>query len=123
MKNEKNDFKGFGIEAKNKDKTAKFTYQNKEYELKHGDVVISAITSCTNTSNPGVMMAAGLIAKKAVELGLTIKPYIKTSLSPGSKVVEKYLQHSGLLKDLEKIGYNIVGYGCMTCIGNSGDLV
>lgn len=68
-------------------------------------------------------MAAGLIAKKAVELGLTIKPYIKTSLSPGSKVVEKYLQHSGLLKDLEKIGYNIVGYGCMTCIGNSGDLV
>lgn len=90
--------------------------------MKHGDVVISAITSCTNTSNPGVMIAAGLIAQKAVKLGLEIKPFIKTSLSPGSRVVEKYLTHSGLLKDLEKIGYNIVGYGCMTCIGNSGDL-
>lgn len=90
--------------------------------MNHGDVVISAITSCTNTSNPGVMIAAGLIARKANELGITVKPFVKTSLSPGSKVVEKYLSHSGLLKDLEKIGYNIVGYGCMTCIGNSGDL-
>ena len=69
------------------------------------------------------MIAAGMIAKKAVELGLNIKPYIKTSLSPGSKVVEKYLTHSGLLTYLEQIGFNIVGYGCMTCIGNSGDLV
>lgn len=84
--------------------------------------MISAITSCTNTSNPGVMMAAGMIAKKAVELGLSIKPYIKTSLSPGSRVVEMYLNNSGLLGHLEKIGFNIVGYGCMTCIGNSGDL-
>lgn len=122
LNNEKNDFKGFGIESKNKEKTAKFNFQGKDYDLHHGDVVISAITSCTNTSNPGVMIAAGLIARKAAQLGLGVKPYIKTSLSPGSKVVEKYLKHSGLLKDLEKVGYNIVGYGCMTCIGNSGDL-
>ena len=84
--------------------------------------MISSITSCTNTSNPGVMIAAGMIAKKANELGLNIKPYIKTSLSPGSRVAEKYLQSAGLLKELEKLGFNIAGYGCMTCIGNSGEL-
>lgn len=120
MHNPKNDFKGFGIEDTSK--TADFEFKGQKYTLKHGDVVISAITSCTNTSNPGVMIASGLIAKKAAELGLSIKPYIKTSLSPGSKVVEKYLKHSNLLPYLEKIGFNIVGYGCMTCIGNSGDL-
>jgi aconitate hydratase len=84
--------------------------------------VLSAITSCTNTSNPGVMLAAGLLAKNAYEKGLKIRPIVKTSLSPGSKVVEDYLKASNLLPYLEKVGYNIVGYGCMTCIGNSGDL-
>ncbi|RMX49115.1 hypothetical protein pdam_00003912 [Pocillopora damicornis] len=85
-------------------------------------VVIAAITSCTNTSNPSVMLGAGLLAKKAVELGLSVKPYIKTSLSPGSGVVTYYLQESGVIPSLEELGFNIVGYGCMTCIGNSGPL-
>jgi len=94
-----------------------------EYELKQGDVVISAITSCTNTSNPAVMMAAGLVAKKAVEKGLQSKPWVKTSLAPGSKVVTAYLEKAGLQDYLDQLGYNIVGYGCTTCIGNSGPLV
>jgi aconitate hydratase len=122
LKNTKNDFKGFGVSETNQNKEAEFVYDGKKYTLKHGDVVVSAITSCTNTSNPGVMIAAGLLAKNAFEKGLSIKPFIKTSLSPGSRVVEKYLQKSGLLGYLEKIGFNIVGYGCMTCIGNSGDI-
>lgn len=92
------------------------------YQLTHGSVVISAITSCTNTSNPSVMVGAGLLAKKAVEKGLTTKPWVKTSLAPGSKVVTEYLKDSGLLPYLEKIGFNVVGYGCTTCIGNSGPL-
>jgi aconitate hydratase len=92
------------------------------FQLKHGSVVISAITSCTNTSNPSVMIGAGLLAKKAAEKGLTRKPWVKTSLAPGSKVVTEYLQDSGLLPYLEKIGFHIVGYGCTTCIGNSGPL-
>jgi aconitate hydratase A / 2-methylisocitrate dehydratase len=93
-----------------------------KFNLKHGSVVISAITSCTNTSNPSVLIGAGLLAKKAGEKGLTRKPWVKTSLAPGSRVVTEYLKDSGLLPHLEKIGFNIVGYGCTTCIGNSGPL-
>ena len=92
------------------------------FELSHGDVVIAAITSCTNTSNPYVMMGAGLVAKKAVALGLTSKPWVKTSLAPGSKVVTEYLSKSGLDKPLDALGFQLVGYGCTTCIGNSGPL-
>lgn len=91
MANEKNDFKGFGTKIEDLKKEAKFTYKNEEHTLKQGDVVVSAITSCTNTSNPGVMIAAGMIAKRAYERGLKIRPIVKTSLSPGSKVVENYL--------------------------------
>ncbi len=93
-----------------------------DMEMKHGDVVIAAITSCTNTSNPSVMIGAGLLAKKAVEKGLSVKPYVKTSLAPGSKVVTDYLEESGLMGYLEKLGFHVVGYGCTTCIGNSGPL-
>ena len=91
-------------------------------ELNDGAVVIAAITSCTNTSNPSVMLASGLLAKKAVEAGLTVKPWVKTSLAPGSKVVTEYLNESGLMKPLERLGFHVVGYGCTTCIGNSGPL-
>jgi aconitate hydratase len=91
-------------------------------ELRHGSVVIAAITSCTNTSNPSVMVAAGLLAKKAVEKGLTTKPWVKTSLAPGSKVVTEYYRESGLTPYLDQLGFNLVGYGCTTCIGNSGPL-
>jgi len=93
-----------------------------DLELRHGDVVISAITSCTNTSNPGVMVAAGLVAKKAHELGLKPKPWVKTSLAPGSKVVTDYLAKAGLTEHLDALGFELVGYGCTTCIGNSGPL-
>ena len=93
-----------------------------EYTMGHGDVVIAAITSCTNTSNPYVMMAAGLVARKALALGLKPKPWVKTSLAPGSKVVTEYLNKSGLQKDMDAMGYTLVGYGCTTCIGNSGPL-
>ncbi len=92
------------------------------YEIGHGAVVIAAITSCTNTSNPSVMVAAGLVAKKAVEKGLRVKPYVKTSLAPGSRVVTDYLKQADLLEPLSKLGFNVVGYGCTTCIGNSGPL-
>ncbi|MEK6544820.1 MAG: aconitate hydratase AcnA, partial [Elusimicrobiota bacterium] len=91
-------------------------------KLTHGDVVIAAITSCTNTSNPSVLVAAGLLAQKAVAKGLRSKAHVKTSLSPGSRVVADYLRKAGLLKPLETLGFNIVGFGCMTCIGNSGDV-
>jgi len=91
-------------------------------ELKNGDVVIAAITSCTNTSNPGVLLAAGLLAKKAVELGLKVAPHIKTSLAPGSRVVTEYLTRAGLLPYLEKLGFSVAAYGCTTCIGNAGPL-
>lgn len=94
----------------------------KRYPLTDGDVVISAITSCTNTSNPSVMLAAGLLAKKAIEKGLQRKPWVKSSLAPGSKVVTDYLEAAGLLSYLDQLGYNLVGYGCTTCIGNSGPL-
>ncbi len=90
--------------------------------IDHGAVVIAAITSCTNTSNPSVMLGAGLLAKKAVEAGLTAKPWVKTTLAPGSKVVTDYYEKSGLTPYLEKLGFNLVGYGCTTCIGNSGPL-
>jgi aconitate hydratase len=93
-----------------------------EFSLTHGSVVIAAITSCTNTSNPSVMLAAGLLAQKAVERGLKTKPWVKTSLAPGSKVVTEYLDESQLMKPLEALGFNLVGYGCTTCIGNSGPL-
>jgi len=90
--------------------------------LRHGSVVIAAITSCTNTSNPSVMLSAGLLAKKAAERGLRRKPWVKTSLAPGSRVVTNYLQQAGLLDELERVGFHVVGYGCTTCIGNSGPL-
>ncbi len=93
-----------------------------EYDLNHGDVVIAAITSCTNTSNPGVMLAAGLLARNARELGLSVKPWVKTSLAPGSRVVTDYYEANGLDEDLAALGFNNVGYGCTTCIGNSGPL-
>ncbi|MBT4964824.1 MAG: aconitate hydratase AcnA, partial [Alphaproteobacteria bacterium] len=92
------------------------------YDMKNGDVVLAAITSCTNTSNPGVMIAAGLVAQKAVAKGLRVKPWVKTSLAPGSKVVTDYLVKAGLQDPLDELGFNLVGYGCMTCIGNSGPL-
>jgi aconitate hydratase len=92
------------------------------HDLGHGDVVIAAITSCTNTSNPNVLIGAGLLARKAVERGLRSKPWVKTSLAPGSQVVAEYLDRSGLQKDLDKLGFNLVGFGCTTCIGNSGPL-
>jgi aconitate hydratase len=95
---------------------------NLNKKLQSGDVVIAAITSCTNTSNPNVMVAAGLVAKKAVELGLSVQPWVKTSLAPGSKVVSDYLDKADLTKYLDQIGFNLVGYGCTTCIGNSGPL-
>ena len=94
----------------------------KDYDLGHGDVVIAAITSCTNTSNPAVMLAAGLVAQKASACGLTVKPWVKTSLAPGSKVVTEYLEQTGLQASLDAIGFHLVGYGCTTCIGNSGPL-
>jgi len=92
------------------------------FAVGHGSVIIAAITSCTNTSNPSVMLGAGLLAKKAVERGLTVKPWVKTSLAPGSKVVTQYLKHAGLMEYLEQLRFNLVGYGCTTCIGNSGPI-
>ncbi len=97
-------------------------YEDKEFQLKHGAVVIAAITSCTNTSNPSVMLGAGLVAKNAVERGLQTKPWVKTSLAPGSRVVTDYLHKAGLDSSLNALGFNLVGYGCTTCIGNSGPL-
>ena len=96
--------------------------QDKEYSIKDGSILIAAITSCTNTSNPNVLIGAGLLAKKAVELGLEVKPWVKTSLAPGSQVVTDYLEKAGLNTYLDKLGFHLVGYGCTTCIGNSGPL-
>ncbi|XP_076758743.1 cytoplasmic aconitate hydratase [Xylocopa sonorina] len=115
-------FKGYGVRPEEVNAVGMFEYEGKDYKLRHGSVVIAAITSCTNTSNPSVMLGAGLLAKNAVEAGLTVAPYIKTSLSPGSGVVTYYLQESGVVPYLTKLGFDIVGYGCMTCIGNSGPL-
>ncbi|KAF9621726.1 hypothetical protein IFM89_027580 [Coptis chinensis] len=115
-------FKGFGVPKEAQSKVAEFSFHGTPTKIRHGDVVIAAITSCTNTSNPSVMLGAALVAKKACELGLEVKPWIKTSLAPGSGVVKKYMDKSGLQKYLNKLGFHIVGYGCTTCIGNSGDL-
>ncbi|XP_026191789.1 aconitate hydratase, cytoplasmic [Cyclospora cayetanensis] len=115
-------FKGFGLKSEAVSLRVPLKFQGKNFELKQGSVVIAAITSCTNTSNPFVMIGAGLLAQKAVELGLSVPPYIKTSLSPGSHVVLRYLEAAGVLPALEALGFYLAGFGCMTCIGNSGDL-
>lgn len=120
--NNKVGFKGFAVPQESQKKIVEFTFHETPAQLRHGDVVIAAITSCTNTSNPSVMLGAALVAKKACDLGLQVKPWIKTSLAPGSGVVTKYLQRSGLQKYLNQLGFHIVGYGCTTCIGNSGDI-
>src|SRR5262249_51750217 len=112
--------KGLGVPANDVGATVKG--EGKNYELTHGDGAISAITSCTNTSSPSVLVAAGLVARKAHAKGLRPKPWVKTSLAPGSQVVTEYLEKSGLQADLDAIGFNLVGYGCTTCIGNSGPL-
>ncbi len=104
------------------DKDVSVAVQGKDFSLSHGSVIIAAITSCTNTSNPSVLIAAGLLARKAIAAGLQSKPWVKTSLAPGSRVVTEYLTKAGLLNDLETLGFNVVGYGCTTCIGNSGPI-
>ncbi len=111
-----------GFKVKADDASKKQSVEGANYTITHGDVMIAAITSCTNTSNPSVLIAAGLVAKKANALGLVTKPWVKTSLAPGSKVVTDYLEASGLQGELNKLGFNLVGYGCTTCIGNSGPL-
>jgi aconitate hydratase len=112
--------KEFGVTAERRD--ASQAVANRNFALTHGAVVIAAITSCTNTSNPSVMLGAGLLARNAVKRGLTVKPWVKTSLAPGSQVVTDYLARAGVQDDLDKLGFNLVGYGCTTCIGNSGPL-
>ena len=114
--------RGYELKPEAVNRKGKVGTNGGSYEIRHGAVVIAAITSCTNTSNPSVMVAAGLVAKKAVEKGLTVKPYVKTSLAPGSRVVTDYLKQANLLEPLSKLGFNVVGYGCTTCIGNSGPL-
>ncbi len=114
--------RGYGLGETETSKTADVRDNGKSATIGHGAVVIAAITSCTNTSNPSVMLGAGLLAKKAVEKGLMVKPYVKTSLAPGSKVVTEYLKKSGTLSYLEQLGFNVAAYGCTTCIGNSGPL-
>lgn len=115
-------FKGFGLDPSEENAPVTINYQGQEYELNHGSVVIAAITSCTNTSNPDVMLAAGLLAKNAVARGLRVRPYIKTTLSPGSGVVREYFKEAGVQEYLDQLGFTIAGYGCMTCIGNSGEI-
>ncbi|WP_339845976.1 aconitate hydratase AcnA [uncultured Halopseudomonas sp.] len=113
---------GGGVAVGGPSSGATITIDGEDHEISHGAVVIAAITSCTNTSNPSVMMAAGLLAKKAVERGVMRKPWVKSSLAPGSKVVTDYLEKAGLTESLDALGFNLVGYGCTTCIGNSGPL-
>jgi aconitate hydratase len=113
---------GYAIRPEEVERTAKVGTNGGSYEIGQGAVVIAAITSCTNTSNPSVMVAAGLVARNAIEKGLTVKPQVKTSLAPGSRVVTDYLQQAKLLEPLAKLGFNVVAYGCTTCIGNSGSL-
>ena len=115
-------FKKSFIEITNKKEFSISKVKDEKYEIKDGSILIAAITSCTNTSNPNVLIGAGLLAKKAVELGLEVKPWVKTSLAPGSQVVTDYLEKAGLNIYLDKLGFNLVGYGCTTCIGNSGPL-
>ena len=117
-----NNFKKSYTEITNKKDFSSSKVNNTDFEIKDGSILIAAITSCTNTSNPNVLIGAGLLAKKAVELGLEVKPWVKTSLAPGSQVVTDYLQKAGLNTYLDKLGFNLVGYGCTTCIGNSGPL-
>ncbi len=114
--------RGFGVAASELGRRESVADDGHDGTIGHGAVVIAAITSCTNTSSPDIMLAAGLVAKRAVERGLQVKPYVKTSLAPGSRVVTDYLQKTGLDKPLEQLGFNTVGYGCTTCIGNSGPL-
>ncbi len=114
--------RGFALKEDDLDTTVSFGTNGTRTEMGHGALVIAAITSCTNTSNPSVMLGAGLLAKKAVELGLQVKPYVKTSLAPGSRVVTEYLEAAELMEPLAELGFNLVGYGCTTCIGNSGPL-
>ncbi len=114
--------RGLGLSAEDAKRTATVRFNGTKEQMGHGAVVIAAITSCTNTSNPGVMVAAGLLARKARDRGLQVPPYVKTSLAPGSKVVTEYLKSCGLLEDLEALRFDLVGYGCTTCIGNSGPL-
>ncbi|HQX09006.1 MAG TPA: aconitate hydratase AcnA [Thermoflexales bacterium] len=114
--------RGFGLKDEELSRTARVKDGSQELSLGHGAVVIAAITSCTNTSNPSVMLGAGLLAKKAVEKGLRVPRYVKTSLAPGSKVVTEYLRDAGLIAPLEALGFHVIGYGCTTCIGNSGPL-
>ena len=111
-----------GNEAVMQSPVARVAYQGQEFEMRDGAIVIAAITSCTNTSNPQVMLGAGLLARNAVKKGLKVKPWVKTSLGPGSRVVTDYLEKAGLMDDLDALGFNVVGYGCTTCIGNSGPL-
>lgn len=118
---------GFNVAMANEYKKAddqqnRYTVDGRDFDLGHGDVVIAAITSCTNTSNPSVLIGAGLLARNAAAKGLKAKPWVKTSLAPGSQVVAEYLAAAGLQKDLDKVGFNLVGFGCTTCIGNSGPL-
>ena len=113
---------GHGLSTEQLSKGAIVERNGQTYDLNHGDVVIAAITSCTNTSNPGVMLAAGLLARNARAHGLEVKPWVKTSLAPGSRVVTEYYEASGLQEDLNALGFHVVGYGCTTCIGNSGPL-
>ncbi|MDA1076686.1 MAG: aconitate hydratase AcnA [Proteobacteria bacterium] len=110
------------LEGRSESKDLRIRVPGQDYDLGHGDVVIAAITSCTNTSNPAVMLGAGLVAQKALSRGLSVKPWVKTSLAPGSKVVTEYLEKTGLQHALDELGFNLVGYGCTTCIGNSGPL-
>ncbi len=114
--------RGFALDASAQKRSAAVADNGRSTSITHGAVVIAAITSCTNTSNPSVMLGAGLLAKKAVDKGLTVKPYVKTSLAPGSRVVTDYFERAGLTEPLGKLGFNLVGYGCTTCIGNSGPL-
>ncbi len=114
--------RGFNLSDEDRQHTADVTIDGVTSTLRHGSVVIAAVTSCTNTSNPAVMLAAGLVAKKAVEKGLKVKPWVKTSLAPGSRVVTDYLDKAGLTTALDQLGFQTVGYGCTTCIGNSGPL-
>jgi aconitate hydratase len=114
--------RGFGLSSDELSHTATVAFNGTRENVGHGAVVIAAITSCTNTSNPSVMLGAGLLAKKATERGLKVPPYVKTSLAPGSKVVTEYLREAGLLSSLADLGFHLVGYGCTTCIGNSGPL-
>jgi aconitate hydratase len=114
--------RGYELSGDALNREAVFGTNGGSQKMKHGAVVIAAITSCTNTSNPSVLIAAGLVAKKAVEKGLNVKPYVKTSLAPGSLVVTEYLKSAGLIEPLSKLGFNVIAYGCTTCIGNSGPL-